>query len=195
MSFIYEKEVKAKIGETNYQKLLDYIAEGNCSRSDFSQLASHLSMRVSGNHRRRIDSSESCNVYEMRNILSDWYCEVAYELDPDSAIQALSRALSHLPGMRPLVRHFQDSEAMSGYRPKVKAKQEEDALEAQLEKEVQEAVIRAKEEQEQKAKQENKALVDTLENKLKGLQALRAQQEKEFEDSEVLSPFPFQTFL
>ena len=67
---------------------------------------------------RRMDSSESCDVYEMRNILSDWYCEVAYELDSDSAIQALSRACSHLPGMRPLVRSFQDAEAMTAYRPR-----------------------------------------------------------------------------
>ena len=90
----YEREVREKLGEINYNNILgavrDYKIDGD-SMTKFAQILADFNKgsKVFGDHMRRKERGGKCDENEMRQILSDAYCEFMCEIPGETAVSIL----------------------------------------------------------------------------------------------------------
>jgi len=96
MSFVYDNEVKEKLGEEKYRALINAVEVGVINKGIMAELANALGPRIRGGHLMRMDHGAKADRVEMRKVLSDWYSELAYDLTPDQAQGQLRTIFKHL---------------------------------------------------------------------------------------------------
>jgi len=96
MSFVYDNEVKEKLGEEKYRALINAVEVGVINKGIMAEVANALGPRIRGGHIMRMDHGANADRVEMRKVLSDWYSELAYDLTPDQAQGQLRTIFKHL---------------------------------------------------------------------------------------------------
>ena len=90
----YEREVKEKLGETNYKSILRAVREYKIDGESVTKFAQYLAdfhegSKIFGDHMRRKARGGECDENEMRQILSDSYCEFMCDIPGETAVNIL----------------------------------------------------------------------------------------------------------
>ena len=92
---LYDAQVKVLLGDGIYKALLKAVDEGRIDQQKAETIAEQLHPTVIGNFRRQVSSDKGFSRTHFREILSEWYQHVAYELEHDEAVYCIMRALKH----------------------------------------------------------------------------------------------------
>ena len=90
----YNREVKEKLGETNYNNILRAVREYKIDSVKMTQFAQHLAnfhegSNIFGAHMRRKARGGECDEYEMRELLSEYYREGMCYFQREQAVSIL----------------------------------------------------------------------------------------------------------
>ena len=93
----YNAAVKALLGESIYEALLKAVDEGKIDQQKAETIAEQLHRTVVGNFRRQVSSATGYifSRTHFRDILSDWYSIIAFDLKHNEAVKCLISALKH----------------------------------------------------------------------------------------------------
>ena len=87
--------VKEKLGQKAWEILIEKTKDGTITSQHMKDLSQFLDSTVGGNHSRRVnDQKKSCDDFEMREILSDWWDQKLYKLDQSEALNKISDILN-----------------------------------------------------------------------------------------------------
>ena len=82
---VYTKEVKEKLGDDVWEKIMTNVDEGVINENNMKEIAFSLTNKVGGNQTRRTNF----DVHAMSDILTDWYSEELFELNTEAALKKL----------------------------------------------------------------------------------------------------------
>ena len=87
--------VKERLGQKAWEILIEKTKDGTITSQHMKDLSQFLDSTVGGNHSRRVnDQKKSCDDFEMREILSDWWDQKLYKLDQRQALNKISDILN-----------------------------------------------------------------------------------------------------
>ena len=73
MSYIYDDQVKEKLGLPTYNALMNAVETAVINQNVMRDFAKALGPRIGGGHIHRMDARGRCDKRELKEILSDWY--------------------------------------------------------------------------------------------------------------------------
>ena len=83
---IYDKDVKQKLGEKLYQRVLDAVKSDKIDDRKIHDFASAWSPTIRGNHIKRTREKQiKSDIYEMKQVLSDCYADFMYDMSQKDA--------------------------------------------------------------------------------------------------------------
>ena len=84
--YIYDKDVKQKLGEKLYQRILDAVQADKIDDQKIHDFAAAWSPTICGGHIKRTREKQiKSDIYEMKQILSDCYADFMYDMSPEDA--------------------------------------------------------------------------------------------------------------
>ena len=84
--YIYYKDVKQKLGEKLYQRILDAVKSDKINDQKIHDFAAAWSTDICGGHIKRTREKHiKSDIYEMREILSRCCAEFMYDMSPKDA--------------------------------------------------------------------------------------------------------------
>ena len=116
----YNEEVKKKLGDDNYNSILDAAKSHKINKNHMRDLAYSLGQNIGGDHLRRVEGNGKCNEYEIRQILCHFYSEEMFGMSSEDAVKKLDELFKDVGIVCPVVNCRKSRKSSKGASPKKK---------------------------------------------------------------------------